>query len=77
MLPVYIENLKEYFPAFETAAIPMQRFAQFLWPDMKADICPVTADYSKNVILFPCHQELSQQDMLWLASTVRNILEQA
>jgi len=77
MLPVYIENLEKYFPAFEDAAIPMQRFAQFLWPDVTAETCPVSADYSKNVILFPCHQELSQQDIQWLASTVRHILEQS
>ena len=76
MLPVYIENLEKYFSAFEDAAIPMQRFAQFLWPDMAENICPITADYSKNVILFPCHQELSQQDLDWLASTVHNILAQ-
>lgn len=76
MFPVYIENLEKYFPAFEDAALPMQRFAQFLWPDMAENTCPVTADYSKNVILFPCHQELSEDDILWLISTVRKILEQ-
>ncbi len=76
MVPVYIEHLEKYFPAFEDAALPMQRFAQFLWPDMAENTCPVAADYSKNVILFPCHQELSQKDIQWLASTVRNILEQ-
>ncbi len=76
MFPVYIENLKKYFPAFEDAALPMQRFAQFLWPDMAEKTCPVTADYSRNVVLFPCHQELSKEDIIWLFSTVRKILEQ-
>lgn len=76
MVPVYIENLAEHFAAFEDAALPMQRFAQFLWPDMPENICSVTADYSNNVILFPCHQELRQKDLLWMVTTVRNILEQ-
>jgi len=76
MLPVYIENLDKYFPAFEDAAVPMQRFAQFLWPDVTEETCKVTADYSRNVILFPCHQELSLQDIQWLESTIRTILEQ-
>ncbi|HHH49869.1 MAG TPA: DegT/DnrJ/EryC1/StrS aminotransferase family protein [Saprospiraceae bacterium] len=76
MFPVYIENLEKYFPAFEDAALPMQRFAQFLWPDMAENTCPVTADYSKNVILFPCHQALSEDDILWLVSKIRKILEQ-
>ncbi|PHZ86055.1 hypothetical protein CRD36_05120 [Paremcibacter congregatus] len=77
MFPVYIENLQKYFPAFEDAALPLQRFAQFLWDDTAEEACPVTADYSKNVILFPCHQELSQADLEWLAQTVRTILERA
>lgn len=76
MLPVYIEDLDKYFPAFEDAALPMQRFAQFLWPDMNKDTCPHTADFSKNVILFPCHQALNKKDLLWLESTLRKILEQ-
>lgn len=76
MFPVYIENLDKYFPAFEDAALPMQRFAQFLWSDVTEETCAVTADYSKNVILFPCHQELSLQDIKWLEKTVRTILEQ-
>lgn len=76
MLPIYIENLEKYFAAIEKAALPSQRFAQFLWPGVTEEVCPVTADYSKNVILFPCHQELCHEDMQWLVSTVRNILEQ-
>lgn len=75
MFPVYIDNLQKYFPAIEDAAIPLQRFAQFLWNDEARNTCPITADYSDNVILFPCHQELSQQDLQWLENTIRNILE--
>jgi len=76
MFPLYIDNLDKYFPAFEDAALPMQRFAQFLWAGVDEKICPITADYSRNVILFPCHQELSQQDIEWMENTIRKILEE-
>ncbi len=71
MLPLWIDDLPRVFPLLEDAAMPMQRFGQFLWPGVDARTCPVSARYSRFVIQIPCHQELTQDDMERMAATIR------
>ncbi len=71
MLPLWIDDLPRVFPRLEDAAMPMQRFGQFLWPDVDERTCPVSARYSHQVIQIPCHQELTHGDMESMAETIR------
>jgi dTDP-4-amino-4,6-dideoxygalactose transaminase len=71
MLPLWIEKLPKIFPLLEDAAMPMQRFGQFLWPDTDKASCPVSEGYSRNVIQIPCHQELTESDLNWMVETLR------
>jgi perosamine synthetase len=71
MLPLWIDKLPKIFPLLEDAAMPMQRFGQFLWPDANKTLCPVSESYSRNVIQIPCHQELTESDLNWMMETLR------
>lgn len=71
MLPLWIDKLPKIFPLLEDAAMPMQRFGQFLWPDSNKTPCPVSESYSRNVIQIPCHQELTEGDLNWMVETLR------
>ncbi len=71
MLPLWIDHLPKIFPHLEDAAMPMQRFGQFLWPDANKTPCPVSESYSRNVIQIPCHQELTEDDLNWMVETLK------
>jgi len=73
MLPVIIENLEKIFPDIEDAAIPFQRFGQFLWQG--SERCPVSQRYAKTIIQIPCHQELSKAELQWIIDEMEKILE--
>ena len=34
--------------------------------DAEADVCPVSARYSRELLLVPCHQELEEDDLAWI-----------
>jgi len=72
MFPLWVERLDEIFPKLEDRAVPMQRFGQFLWEGMDQSICGVSTGLSKHLVQFPCHQELTDSEMDWLISTIRD-----
>ena len=41
MFPLWVENLDTVFPNLEDLAFPMQRFGQFLSPELDETICPI------------------------------------
>lgn len=73
-LPLRIENLQQVFPMLEDAALPMQRFGQFLWPDVDERICPVSADLSHHGLQISCHQEMTGREIASIIGRIRNIL---
>lgn len=69
--PLRIEALREVFPALEDAAVPMQRFGQFLWPGVDEKTCPTTADLSHHAVQLPCHQEMTDREVESIIARVR------
>jgi len=74
MFPLFIERLPEIFPNLEDAAIPMQRFGQFLWPGVDKSTCAVSARFSHHMIQLPCHQELRPGELDWVVDGIRSAL---
>lgn len=70
MFPVWVDRLDEIFPKLEDLAVPMQRFGQFLWSGVDSSTCPVSASLSKHLVQFPCHQELTDDEIEWLIAQV-------
>lgn len=72
MFPLWIDRLAEIFPALEDRAVPMQRFGQFLWPQMDSDICPVTARHSHHSLQLACHQDIDDDGITAVIERVRS-----
>jgi dTDP-4-amino-4,6-dideoxygalactose transaminase len=74
MFPLWVDALPRLFPLLEDAAVPMQRFGQFLWGGVDASVCPVSAALSRHAIQLACHQELDAGEIEAIASRVRTIV---
>ena len=66
LFPIWIDRLEEVFPKLEDAALPLQRFGQFLWPGVDESVCRVSSDYSHHLLQLPCHQELRDDEVEWM-----------
>ncbi len=73
MLPIIIENMEDIFAEIEDAAIPFQRFGQFLWQG--AERCTVSQKYAKTILQLPCHQELTKAELQWIVDRLNEILD--
>lgn len=74
MFPLWIDDLESAFPRLEDAAIPMLRFGQFLWPTVDNNVCPTSVAFSRHLVQFPCHQDLSDGEIDWIVDQVRGIV---
>jgi perosamine synthetase len=74
MFPLWVDHLSEVFATLEDRAVPMQRFGQFLWPEMSADACPVAPQFSHHSVQLPCHEDLTEDEMSVLVERVRAIV---
>ena len=77
MVPVWVEDLARLHPRWIEKRIPMQRFAEFLWPGLPADACPVATGMSRHLVQFPCHQDLAPAQIQAIVETVRGDLRAA
>lgn len=71
MFPLWIDRLPEVFPGLEDRAVPMQRFGQFLWPDVSDGVCINSTQLSRHLIQLPCHQDLNDAEIDWVTDQVR------
>lgn len=76
MLPIYIDNLEDIFPALEDAGLAMLRFGQFLWDDPAVQNCAVSQDYANNLLQLPCHQSLTKKELDWSIETLRKTINE-
>ncbi|HTO60348.1 MAG TPA: aminotransferase class I/II-fold pyridoxal phosphate-dependent enzyme [Bradyrhizobium sp.] len=63
MFPLWVDDLDRVFPKLEDLAVPMQRFGQFLSPEITAETFPTSFAFSHNVIQLACHQELTDDEV--------------
>ena len=73
VFPLLTDVPAEVFPALRNAGVPVVRFAEFLWDGVDASVCPVSAALSRQVLQFPCHQELRQSEIDWMIATARGV----
>jgi perosamine synthetase len=52
----------------------LTRFAEQLWPGVDATVCVNSTALSRRVLAFPCHQELRDAELDWIAAQVREAL---
>ena len=77
MIPLRIPALRRLFAEMEDRALPMQRFGQFLSPDLDPALCPVSSDLSHHGLQLPCHQSLQPEEIHWMVEQLRDICRAA
>jgi dTDP-4-amino-4,6-dideoxygalactose transaminase len=68
VFPLLVED-DRVFPALKRRGVPIVRFGEFLWERVDD---PVAAEYSRKVLQFPCHQELTRRELDWIVAEVRD-----
>lgn len=74
MFPLLVEEADAAAQAFGAAGLPLTRFGYPQWPVMDPTTCSVSARLARQVLAFPCHQELSDKEVAQLASCLRTTL---
>ena len=74
VFPLVIDDPERIFAVLKGQGVPIIRFGEFLWPQMPKTRCPVSADLSRRVFQFPCHQELLPEELEWMAGCIRRAL---
>jgi dTDP-4-amino-4,6-dideoxygalactose transaminase len=72
MVPLRVPGLRRLFADLENRAFPMQRFGQFLSPDLDASLCPVSSDLSHHGLQLPCHQSMLPEEIEWMVEQLRD-----
>ncbi|MEO8134303.1 MAG: DegT/DnrJ/EryC1/StrS family aminotransferase [Betaproteobacteria bacterium] len=73
VFPLVYEAPELAFPLLKQAGVPIIRFGEYLWEGMDPSTCPVSAEFSRSVFQFPCHQELDDAELEWMISTVKSV----
>jgi perosamine synthetase len=74
MAPFWVDRLEELFPSMEDAALPMQRYGQFLWRGVDESVCPVSVAMSRHLMQLACHQDLTDAEIRRFAGAFRDIV---
>ncbi|WP_458542927.1 aminotransferase class I/II-fold pyridoxal phosphate-dependent enzyme [Ramlibacter sp.] len=75
MFPMLAEDPEALFGEVVAAGIPVTRFARPLWPGVDDSVCATSSMLSRQVLAFPCHQALREDELDWMIDTLRTILE--
>lgn len=74
VFPFLVDEARTVFPALKRLGIPISRFGEYLSQGFDRSICPVSVKFSRGVLQFPCHQEMTQEDVARLIATVRSVV---
>ena len=69
--PLLVDDPEPLFARLLAAGVPVVRFGHPLWPGVDEHTCPVSAALSRQVLAFPCHQELRESELGWLIEAIR------
>jgi perosamine synthetase len=75
MFPMLATDPETLFDDVVAAGVPVTRFARPLWPGVDETVCPTSSMLSRQVLAFPCHQALREDELDWMIATLRTILQ--
>ena len=75
--PLLMEFPEKVFAKLKLQGIPIIRFGEYLDTRLAPQMCPVSADLSKRLFQFPCHHDLSKQELDWMIDTIITTLNAA
>ena len=68
--PLKAKQPERVFPELKSLGVPILRFGEYLAREMPAGTCEVTEDLSRRLLQFPCHQELSNDELDWMIGRI-------
>lgn len=68
--PVFVEQPSKHFANLKSEGIPIWRFGEFLDSSIDENVCPNSVRLSAHIFQFPCHQELTTQEVKWMISVI-------
>ena len=74
VFPLLTDDPQPVFKILKDAGVPIIRFGEYLWPGVDESVCAVSVDLSKRVLQFPCHQELTAQELDWMITKIKDAL---
>jgi len=74
VFPLLFERPDALFEILHAAGVPMVRFGAALWPGVDDSVCANSMALGRQLIAFPCHQELSDAELAWMSGAIRDAL---
>ena len=69
IFPLWVERPERVFCRLKEDAVPLFRWER-LWDDNAARTDPLAARYATEIFQFPCHQELTDDDLSWMIERI-------
>jgi perosamine synthetase len=71
VFPLLADDPDALFGRLIALGVPLTRFGMPQWQGVDADTCPNSAMLVRHVLALPCHQELTESEIAWLAARLR------
>jgi perosamine synthetase len=71
VFPLLVDDPEPLFARLKTLGVPLTRFGTPQWQGVDAATCANSAMLARHVLALPCHQELREDEIAWLAQTLR------
>lgn len=70
VFPLFVNTPEKAFDTLKCQGIPIWRFGEFLDDQINQEVCPNSMRLSAHVFQFPCHQELTSQELDWMIEKI-------
>ena len=71
VFPLLVDDPEPLFARLQALGVPLTRFGTPPWQGVDAATCANSAMLAHHVLALPCHQELTESEIAWLATTLR------
>ena len=71
VFPLVASDPEALFARLKALGVPLTRFANPQWQGVDAGTCANSAMLARQVLALPCHQELTESEVAWLAARLR------
>ncbi|SFF94907.1 aminotransferase class I/II-fold pyridoxal phosphate-dependent enzyme [Neptunomonas qingdaonensis] len=75
VFPLYVDAPEQSFDVLKKQGIPIWRFGEYLDKQITEAFCPNSTALSAHVFQFPCHQELTNQELNWMIITIKKTIK--
>lgn len=70
VFPLYVEQPEKHFHTLKSQGVPIWRFGEFLDEEVTDQVCGASTNLSAHVFQFPCHQELTDDEIAWMIERI-------